>query len=138
MFKTIIFIITTFFISTTLSIAAPEDLKGTFTGEETLTVYDCSFASVQKKKITTTFTDVVEGSFKGHGSNNDGKFTLEGKFEGDNKVTSELKGKNKWGQNWTATTVGKLNGDEYTYSVKGKVLAHPYCKFKSDVKVMRK
>ena len=138
MIKKAILVMATLFISTSISSAAPGDLEGTFSGEETLTVYDCSFASVQKKTVTTTYTDVTESSFKGHGSNNDGKFTLQGKFEGDNKVTSELKGKNKWGQNWTATTVGKLNGDEYIYSVKGKVLAHPYCKFKSDVKVMRK
>ena len=65
------------------------------------------------------------------------KFTFEGKFEGNNKVASEVKGKNGWSQNRTATTVGELNGDEYTYNAKGKVLAHPYCKFKSEVKLMR-
>jgi len=135
MIKNSILVITAFFISTSISLAAPQDIKGTFSGEETLTVYGCPHAGVWKKKITATYSDTVDGLFKGQGSNDDGKFTIEGKIEGDNKVTSELKGKNKWRQNWTATTVGELNGDEYTYSVKGKVLANPYCKFKSEVKL---
>ncbi len=137
MIKNTILIITTFLISTSISLAASEDMKGTYTGEETLTVFDCKHKAVLKGAVTLNIIEVKGDTFKGNGSNMDSKFTFKGDIKGD-QLTSRAKGKNKWGQNWDSTTEGALKGDVYTYSVKGMVLAPPNCKFTSDVKVLRK
>ncbi len=137
MIKKIILIIVTFFVSTALSLAASDDAKGTYTGQETLTVYDCEHKAVLKGPVTLNITEANGTSFKGNGTNMDSKFTFKGEIKGD-QLTSKVKGKNKWKQSWDATTDGSLIGDEYTYSVKGIVLDPPNCKFTSEVKVIKK
>ena len=137
MIKKTILIIATFFISTSISSAAPEDIKGTYSGAETLTVFDCKHKAVLKGGVTLNITEMKGTTFKGNGTNMDSKFTFKGEIK-DDQLTSKVKGKNKWGQTWDATTEGTLNGNKYAYSVNGKVNEAPNCKFTSDVQVMQK